>query len=264
MYLKVFLFNAIAIAVLMLLTWLVSLKKKDVSIVDIVWGLGFVLVGWVSWFMQPDKTLLQTGMIACLTIWGARLSGYLAWRKSGEGEDRRYGAMRTKHGDSFPLVSLLTVFILQGIVMWVVSLPLQFGLSSSGRVVEEGVRNSIFFTAILFWLTGFLFESIGDYQLARFKSDPDNEGKVFDQGLWSFTRHPNYFGDFLVWWGFGVMGLALSAELWSLIGPAVMSIFLLKISGVSLLERDLRERKPAYAKYVEQTNAFFPSPPKTD
>ena len=262
MYWETFAYSAIAIAVVMLLTWIVSLVKKDVSIVDIVWGPGFVLVAWLSWALQPNRTPLQVVMITCITIWGVRLAGYLAWRKKGEGEDRRYGEMREKHGSSFPLVSLFTVFLLQGVVMWIVSLPLQFGLSSSGMKVAEGVRHALFLTAFLFWLTGFIFESVADFQLARFKQNPENKGKVFDRGLWQFTRHPNYFGDFLVWWGFGFMSLALSAELWGLLGPLVMSVFLMRISGVSLLERDLRKRKPAYAEYIERTNAFFPSPPK--
>ncbi|MCA9041162.1 MAG: DUF1295 domain-containing protein [Planctomycetaceae bacterium] len=263
MYWEAFLVNAIAISVMMLCMWGVSLIKKDVSIVDVIWGLGFVLIAWLTWARQPEKTLLQNILLACVTLWGLRLAAYLAWRNWGEEEDRRYAAMREKHGDSFPLVSLLTVFILQGIVMWVVSLPLQSGLASSGMGVTEGIRESVFFTAFLVWFTGLMFEALGDYQMACFKQNPKNQGKVFDHGLWRYTRHPNYFGDFLVWWGFGCMGFVLSAEWWSLIGPAVMSFFLMKISGVTLLEKDLRQRKPAYAEYIKRTNAFFPGPPRT-
>jgi steroid 5-alpha reductase family enzyme len=181
-----------------------------------------------------------------------RLSGYLAWRNVGKPEDFRYRAMRDRRPRAFPVLSLLTVFALQGVLMWIVALPLQTATGSGNTPV------TLITIGFLLWATGFIFESVGDWQLARFKSDPDNEGRVMDRGLWRYTRHPNYFGDFLVWWGFYFLALASGAPVWSIVGPLVMSLLLLRISGVTLLEKSLKRRRPGYAAYVARTSPFFP------
>jgi steroid 5-alpha reductase family enzyme len=251
----VFLLNACLIAALMLAMWLISLPLNDVSIVDIAWGLGFVLTAWASYFAaaaphaDPLVPLLTT-------IWGLRLSAHLARRNIGGGEDFRYAAMRERHPRSFPLLSLLTVFALQGTLMWVVALPLQT-VGPAGPPLA-----ALRIVGVLLWGAGFLFESIGDWQLARFKSDRANAGRVFDRGLWRYTRHPNYFGDFLVWWGLYFLSLASGGRWWSVVGPVVMSVLLLRISGVTLLESTLRSSKEGYPEYIARTNAFFPWRPK--
>lgn len=251
----VFLLNACAIAGLMLAVWLISVPLKDVSIVDIAWGLGFVLVAWVSYFAGA---MPETGPLLPLltTVWGLRLSGYLAWRKIQSPEDYRYREMRERHPRSFPVRSLLTVFALQGILMWIIALPLQ--------TISPAGSPSVFLTIIgvLLWVAGFLFESIGDWQLANFKTDPTNVGRVMDRGLWRYTRHPNYFGDFLVWWGLYVIAIATGGQWWSIVGPLLMSVLLLKVSGVALLEKSLKGRKEGYAEYAARTNAFLPFWPK--
>ncbi|GAB4158644.1 MAG: DUF1295 domain-containing protein [Planctomycetaceae bacterium] len=255
----VFWLNLSLILGLMTMVWLLSLPLRDVSIVDIFWGLGFVVVTW--------STLLQTGhwsfwriILACMaTIWGLRLSGYLLWRNWGKGEDYRYQSLRNRFGSGFPVLSLVIVFLFQGALIWIVSLPLQSALS----VTEPPLLMWLMIVGGLFWLMGLLFEAVGDYQLARFKADSSNSGKVLDRGLWRYTRHPNYFGDFLVWWGLGFTSIALGADWWTLIGPVIMSVFLMKISGVTLLESSLKERKPEYQEYIRRTNAFFPGPPKS-
>ena len=252
----VLLFNASVIAGVMVCVWLISLPLRDASIIDPVWGAGFVIIAWTT-FLASDAGTRSLLLPVLTTAWGLRLSGYLAWRNLGKPEDSRYRAMRDKHGRRFPLVSLLTVFALQGAIMWVVSLPLQ---TAEAMVVT---RKYLLMIGVALWAIGVFFETVGDWQLARFKRDPANAGRVMDRGLWKYTRHPNYFGDFCVWWGLFLVAIGCGAPWWSAVGPAVMSIFLMKVSGVTLLEKSLTETKPEYAAYANRTNAFFPWLPRT-
>jgi steroid 5-alpha reductase family enzyme len=247
---------ALAIAVTMFVTWLISLVKKNASIVDIVWGLGYVIVAWVVHLRLHHATDRSTLLVVIVTLWGLRLASYLFWRNHGKGEDYRYVAMRRHWGARFPLVSLFTVFGLQGVLMWVVSLGVQLGQaddSSLGALAWVG-------TAV--WAIGLTIEAVGDLQLARFKSDPANAGKVMDRGLWRYTRHPNYFGDACAWWGIALVASESGVGAWGLLGAAVMTGLLLRVSGVALLEKSLRKRKPDYEAYVARTSAFIPLPPK--
>ena len=248
---------AIAIVVLMLATWLVSLALRNASIVDITWGFGFVLVAWVVRFQGDTNERRQWLLVALTTIWGLRLAGYLFWRNHGQPEDYRYQAMRRRHGRQFPLVSLGTVFAFQGLMMWIVSLPVQLGQVSStpdlGPLAALGVA---------VWALGIFFESVGDIQLARFKADPGNAGQVMDRGLWRYTRHPNYFGDACVWWGIGLIAAETGVGAWGLIGSALMTVLLVRVSGAALLEKSLRKRKPGYEEYVARTSSFIPRPPR--
>ena len=198
-------------------------------------------------------------LVAVLTtLWGLRLAGYLASRNLGKGEDYRYQAMRRRLGARFPLVSLFTVFGLQGVLMWIVSLPVQTAQvpdTPSGLVALD-------FAGIGLWCAGMFFETVGDLQLARFKADPGNGGRVMDRGLWRYTRHPNYFGDFCVWWGLYAIALATGDAWWAVVGPLVMSVLLLRVSGVTLLERHMEKRRPGYDEYARRTSEFFPRPPR--
>lgn len=260
---RILITNAAAIGVMMLTVWIISLPMRNASIVDLVWGLGFALIAWVSasvrlptatpWSDFPSLWLLPL----LTTLWGLRLSGYLTWRNHGRPEDKRYAAMRLPRQESFWWQSLFLIFLLQGVVMWIVSLPLQVGIASA----EPGLRSG-HLLGIAVWMLGMWFETVGDWQLACFKSRPENRGKVFDQGLWRYTRHPNYFGDFCVWWGFYLIAIAHGTGLWTAIGPAIMSMFLMKYSGVGLLERSLRSEIPGYEDYIRRTSPFFPRPPK--
>lgn len=255
---EVFTSSAVAIGLLMLATWLVSLLIRNASIVDLVWGAGFVVVGWVSYFEVDsggDRKLL---LAVLTTIWGLRLSCYLAWRNIGKGEDYRYVNMRNRHGSKFWIVSLLTVFVLQGVIMWVVSLPIQIG-EFHANLRPLNVVDGI---GIAMWCIGLFFESVGDYQLARFKANADNNRKVMNRGLWRYTRHPNYFGDFMVWWGMYTVSVASGVGYWSIVGPLLMSFFIMKVSGVTLLEKSLANTKDGFADYQRRTNAFFPWLPK--
>jgi steroid 5-alpha reductase family enzyme len=165
--------------------------------------------------------------------------------------------MRAHRGDRFPLASLFTVFLLQGALMWVVSLPLQAG-AARGASAPLGLLDA---AGVTVFAVGLAFEALGDAQLARFLADPAHRGQVMQSGLWRYTRHPNYFGDALVWWGLGLVAAAAGAA-WSLVGPALMTFLLVRVSGVSLLEKDIGERRPGYAEYVRRTSAFLPRPPR--
>lgn len=239
------------------LVWLVSLVRRDASVVDPFWGTGFVVVVWLSCLQAGTPGSRPLLLAVLTTLWGLRLSLYLLWRNWGRGEDRRYRAMREKHGARFWWVSLGTVFLLQGVLLWFVSLPLQAGVRQTAPLwwldlVGGGL-----------WTLGFTFEVVGDWQLARFTSDPDNRGRVLDRGLWRYTRHPNYFGDFCVWWGLFLIAAAAGAW-WTIPGPLLMSWLLLRVSGVPLLEKDIADRRAGYADYVARTSAFFPVPPRSE
>ena len=248
----------------MVLLWLVSLWRRDASIVDIFWGPGFVLVAWavLAWVSAHD---LPDGgdarrwlLVSLVTVWGLRLGGYLAYRNLGKGEDYRYVAMREKAGGRFWIVSLFKVFLLQGLFLWVVSLPVQAGQLPS---TPDGIGPLAVIGAVV-WAVGLFFETLGDAQLARFKADPANKGRVMDRGLWRYTRHPNYFGDFSVWWGIYLVALEGHGTWWAVAGPLLMSFLLIRVSGVAMLEKTIGTRRPGYEEYVRRTSAFFPRPPR--
>ncbi|MGI9430443.1 MAG: DUF1295 domain-containing protein [Bythopirellula sp.] len=254
---EVFLLSAIVVAVLMLSVWLVSLRLRDVSIVDLVWGAGFALTAWTA-FLYYGGSRQSSLLLPCLTTaWGLRLSLYLTWRNHGKPEDFRYQSMRENWGRSFPLASLLIVFGLQGAIMWLVSLPVQVAIASPSGLVPW-----LCAFGVIVWTVGLAFEAVGDWQLAKFRSNPNGGNQVLDTGLWRYTRHPNYFGDFLVWWGLYLVAMSQSTAWWTAIGPLTMSFLLVRVSGVTLLEKSLISNKPGYADYVARTRAFFPWPPR--
>ncbi|MGH2900863.1 MAG: DUF1295 domain-containing protein [Solirubrobacteraceae bacterium] len=250
--------TAAAVAVLMISVWGLSVWKRDASIVDVGWGPGFALIALVAFAVSdgaPARRALVTGLTV---VWGLRLGVYLAWRAWGKPEDFRYQAMRRHWGARFPVVSLFSVFALQGVLMWIVSLPVQ--LAQVAR--EPAALGALDALGAGLWLVGMFFESVGDWQLARFKADPASARHVMDRGLWRYTRHPNYFGDCVVWWGLFAIALAVPGGAWSVVGPIVMTVLLRRVSGVTLLERSLLKRRPGYAEYVARTNPFIPGPPR--
>jgi steroid 5-alpha reductase family enzyme len=240
----------------MLALWLVSIALRDVSIVDPAWGPAFVLVALTA-AVAGDGCQGRRWLLCGLTaVWGVRLGWHLLRRKLGDPEeDRRYKKMRERRGAAFVPWSLVAIFGLQGLLVLIVSLPLQVSADRPGSL------NVAIVPGVVLFVVGFLFEAIGDAQLTRFKADPDNQGQVMDHGLWRYTRHPNYFGDFCVWWGLWLIALTAGGTWWTFIGPAVMSILLIRVSGAALLERDISERRPQYADYIKRTSAFFPWPP---
>jgi len=237
--------------------WWVSLRRRDASLVDRFWGMGFVAVAVVVWGSLAQPSTRASVFLGLTILWGLRLSLYLSWRNWGHGEDRRYQAIRQRYGARFPLLSLPVVFLFQGTLVWVISLPLQaFG----GEARPWGLAETL---GVVLWAIGFAFEAGGDWQLARFLRDPANRGRILDRGFWSLTRHPNYFGDAMIWWGLSLPVVALGG--WSIalaISPLLMTFLLMRFSGVPLLERSLVERRPGYHDYMARTNAFFPGWPR--
>ena len=234
--------------------WCVSLIVADASIVDIFWGLGFMVIGWFYVATVPE-TATARGVLVCLlvSLWALRLSLFIGFRNLGSGEDFRYRQWRDEAGANFWWISYFKVFLLQAILLWVVSSPLllaQLGGQSSRWSVIDLV-------AVLLWSVGFLFETVADWQLARFKKNPANSGRVMRTGLWSLSRHPNYFGEALLWWGIGLLALPVGGWL-SLLGPLMITFLLLKVSGVAMLDAALEERRPGYAEYIRSTPAFLP------
>ncbi|MDH3545518.1 MAG: DUF1295 domain-containing protein [Gammaproteobacteria bacterium] len=233
--------------------WVGSVIKRDVSFVDSLWSLFFLLAAIVFAVSADPLTLRGYVVMTLVAIWAIRLSVYITARNWGKPEDYRYQSIRKKNEPGFPFKSIYIVFGLQGVLAWIVSLPLLPAIVSTR---DLGWLDGV---AILLWAIGFVFEAGGDYQLARFKGNPDNKGKVMDSGLWRYTRHPNYFGDFCVWWSFYLFAVAAGGW-WSIASPLIMSVLLLKVSGVAMLERTITERRPEYAEYIRLTNAFFPGP----
>ncbi len=248
---------AVVIVVVMLATWLVSLALHNASIVDIVWGLGFVAVAWAVRIVADGNDARQWLLVAMTSIWGLRLAGYLFLRNHGQGEDFRYRAMRKRHGARFGMISLATVFGVQGLLMWIVSLPVQLGQVRASPSV--GVLAVV---GVALWATGLGFEAVGDAQLAAFKRDPANAGTVMDRGLWRYTRHPNYFGDACVWWGIALVAAEAGIGALGIVGAVVMNTLLVRVSGVALLEKSLVKRRAGYADYIARTSSFVPRPPR--
>jgi steroid 5-alpha reductase family enzyme len=245
--------------VLALLTavWAASVARRDASLVDRWWGPGFAVVAW-SWFALLGASGPRAWLVAALvTIWGVRLGWHITKRNRGHGEDARYTAMREDSPRTFWWTSLFTVFWLQGALLCVVALPLFAALSPEAPRALAATD----WAGLTLWGAGFAFEAVGDAQLAAFKRDPANRGRVMDQGLWRYTRHPNYFGDATLWWGFGLLALATPGAWWTLAGPAIMTTLLVRVSGVALLEKQM-SRRPGYADYVARTSAFLPLPPR--
>lgn len=236
--------------------WLWSVVRRDASVVDIWWGLGFVgLVGWYR-SQGPEAAwwhLAQAGMV---TVWGVRLAVHIWWRGRGQGEDHRYAAMRKHHGARFWWVSLVTVFGLQATLVAALAAPLLAVQAATSLDFPI-----LFWLGLALWFVGFAFEAVADWQLQRFKADPNSRGKVLDRGLWRYSRHPNYFGEAVLWWGYGLTAVAAGGA-WTLFSPLVVTLLLLKVSGVVLLEKTIGSRRPEYAEYTRRTSAFLPRPPR--
>ena len=253
----IYLTALLVLIVMGLAFWAVSVRKHDVSIVDSLWSLMFLAAAVVYLFLAETPGDRAPIVFVLVAVWAVRLSGYITWRNWGEGEDRRYQQIRARNQPGFTYNSLYLVFGLQAVLAWIISLPLLLAINSTAPL---GVLDLI---GLVLFAIGLTFEAVGDWQLARFKQDPDNDGKVLDTGLWRYTRHPNYFGNACLWWGFFAFAWAAGGW-WSVFSPILMTFLLLKVSGVSLLESDISERRPKYRDYIRRTSAFFPWPPKSD
>ncbi len=241
---------------LMTLLWLASLFLKNSSIVDIFWGSGFVIIAWVIFALTPGVESTRKILLASLvSVWGLRLTIHIFIRNHNKPEDFRYQVWRKENRGNWWWRSYFKVFLLQGVLMWIISMPLTAALVSSTRLFW------LDYLAVVIWGIGFFFEAVGDAQLARFKAQPENKGKLLTSGVWRYTRHPNYFGDSTQWWGFYLLAAAAGAW-WAIFSPIIMTILLMRVSGVTLLEKTLKKEKPGYQEYVETTSEFFPWFPK--
>lgn len=250
-----FLWSGAALLAFAVLFWLISLVRNDVSIVDSLWSLMFLLAAFAYSFLIGTGGPREVLILVLAGIWAVRLSAYITWRNHGQPEDYRYQEIRRRNNPGFRFKSLYIVFILQALLAWLISLPL---LSAIGSPALLGPLD---YVGIVLWTVGMVFEAFGDLQLTRFRKDPANSGKVLDTGLWRLTRHPNYFGNFAIWWGFYLIALS-GGGWWTVVSPLLMTLLLLKVSGVALLEKDISDRRPDYREYIRRTNAFFPGPRK--
>jgi len=256
-FFQIYLLAFFAILVMMILLWLVSIKIKNVSIIDLFWGFGFVVAGWVYFINTEGFETRKILLMTMVTTWGLRLSIFLAWRNLGKGEDFRYRKFRKDFGEErYWWYSFFSVFLLQGVLMWLISATLLGAQFST--TMELGILD---FTGVAIWIIGIVFEAGGDFQLARFKANPANKGKVFDKGFWRYTRHPNYFGDAAIWAGYGLICIS-AGSYWPVLGTVLMTVLIIKVSGVALLEKTLHTTKPGYKEYVRKTSAFIPWFPK--
>lgn len=257
-FLQIYIHAFLVIMTLMTILWVVSVIIKNVSIVDLFWGLGFVVAAILYFLITDGSGPRKIILLILVAIWGLRLSIYLALRNIGKGEDFRYREFRKKYGEKrYWWISFFQTFLLQGVLMWLISAPLL-------GAQYIGINNSLNFLdyiGLFFWIIGFAFEAGGDYQLSVFKANPLNKGKVMNRGFWQYTRHPNYFGDSSIWWGYGFMCLAAGGN-FLVLGSILMTVLIIKVSGVPLLEKSLKEQKPEYKEYIEKTSTFLPWFPK--
>jgi steroid 5-alpha reductase family enzyme len=237
------------------LTWLLSLPQRNVNVADTLWSLMLFAAG-VLYALGSDPRAPRIALVLWpCALWAARLAWHLTVRHAGAAEDRRHAQLRARHAPHFAIKSLYLLFWWRALAAWVVSLPL---LGAFASIRPLGWLDGL---GLLLWGVGFMIEAVADWQLSRFQRDAANAVRVLNRGLWRYTRHPNYFGEACVWWGFCLLALAAGAW-WALPGPLLLTWLLLRDSGIPGLERDIVGRRPQYADYVLKTNAFFPAKPR--
>jgi steroid 5-alpha reductase family enzyme len=255
-----FAFTVGASLALVLALWLASIPLRDVSIIDMAFSSLIALLVWLAWWLNGAEGTVPGLLLLLVLVWASRMTVYLLRRNLGHGEDPRYSKLRTwvPAGWPFYWFSLRQVFLLQGVVIWVLTLPLQIAMVTGGQV-GAGPLSAL---GTLLWLVGFFFEAVGDHQLSRFKADPENRGRVMEQGLWRYTRHPNYFGELCQWWGLFVIALEAPWAWLGIVGPVAYSWLVINVTGQATLDRKLAREKPGYADYMARTSGLVPWPPR--
>lgn len=251
-----FLLVAICLFGYMTAWFVVSLIRKRNDVADVAWGIGFVLVSWLSLIYSSAFDMRGIALVLLVTVWGGRLAIHIHARNKGKPEDYRYKAWREQWGKWFYLRSYGQVYLLQGALLYVIATPII--AAHLGGANPLGLLDVL---GLLVWITGFAFESIGDAQLARFIKNPDNKGKILSTGLWRYSRHPNYFGEVAQWWGIWLIALSVPGAWWTAVGPLTITFLILKVSGVPMLEKRMAEN-PAFDEYRRTTSVFLPLPPK--
>jgi steroid 5-alpha reductase family enzyme len=248
---------ALCMILFMSVIWMIAVKLDNYSIVDIIWGVTFILTTVVVLVFTGNINVVSLTIAALVIIWGLRLSIYLFTRNAGKPEDYRYVDMRKKWGSKVKQTAFVRVFMLQGTVSLLFSLGIFLGISKSDTILSMWPV----YAGVVVWIIGFLFEAVGDAQLRAFIQKPANKGRVITTGLWKYTRHPNYFGEATQWFGISIVACAVPFGWISFISPLLLTFFLMKISGVPLLEKK-NSQKPGYAEYAAKTSVFVPMPPK--
>jgi steroid 5-alpha reductase family enzyme len=250
--------SALAVVVVLGVTFAVAVRVGRQAVIDVAWGLGFVAIALTAFLATPGQgdALRRWLALGLTAVWGLRLAAHIYARSRGRGEDPRYEAMMARADGNPNTYALVHIYLPQGVIMWFVSLPVQVAM------VVEGGLGWVLWLGVAVWAVGFFFESVGDLQLTRFRSDPANRGTVLDTGLWRYTRHPNYFGDACVWTGLWLVAASAWPGMLTVLSPAAMVWNLYAGTGKKLLEKDIGERRPQYADYVRRTSGFFPLPPK--
>jgi steroid 5-alpha reductase family enzyme len=243
--------------VLLLATFAAGRQLGRYNVVDVVWGLGFALLAVVAFALSSGdgSTTRRALLLGATLIWGLRLASYVGWRSRGKGEDPRYTDMLAKAPGSRAAYALRKIFLLQAAIIWIISVPVQAGM------FQRGGPAWLMYAGVALWAVGLVFESVGDWQLARFKSDPASKGTVMNRGLWRYTRHPNYFGDACVWWGLFLIACGSWLAIVTIYAPLLMTFLLARGSGKPITEGRMSGR-PGYAEYVARTSGFFPWPPR--
>lgn len=250
--------TALGVVAVLGTAFLAALRLGRHAVVDVAWGLGFVAVAGVAFALSADagdgtRRLL---LLVLVTLWGVRLAAHIAWRSRGHGEDPRYEAMLSRAPGSRTLYAVQRIYLTQAVFLWFISLPVQVGM------FQDAAPGWLLWLGVAVWAVGFFFESVGDWQLHRFRSDPASRGRVLDTGLWRYTRHPNYFGDATAWWGLFLIAADGGAGWVTALSPVVMTWLLAKGTGAALLEKDIHQRRPEYVDYVRRTSGFVPWFPK--
>jgi steroid 5-alpha reductase family enzyme len=251
--------TAAGLLVMMAVTFAIALRVGKHSVVDTAWGAGIALTALIALVSsvghgQPAR---RTLLAVAAVVWGLRLAVYIGARNRGKPEDPRYRDLLSKAKGDKNRYALRTIYLLQALILWVACLPIQAGM------LQRAPAGPVLIVGAVLWLGGFVFESVGDWQLARFKADPAHKGMVMDRGLWRYTRHPNYFGDFCMWWGFFLISTGSWGQLATVVGPLLMTFLLTRGSGQALTERRMADR-PQYAEYIRRTSGFFPRPPRAN
>lgn len=253
---ELYLLSAISILIYMFLLFLVAQKIKDNSIVDIAWGMGFVIIAAVSYFNAENTSIRQLVVLLLVTLWGTRLALHIFIRSIGRGEDFRYANFRKSWGKNVRIIAFFRVFMMQGVIMLLLSYPII--RVNTGKANEEVL---LLTTGIIVWTIGFLFQAIGDRQLERFKKQKKDRDEILDRGLWKYSRHPNYFGEATMWWGIFIIVLPVELGWTTILSPILINLLLLKVSGVPFLDKRF-EGNVEYQKYKARTNRFIPWLPK--
>lgn len=248
---------ATVVVLLMVLAWLISVARADASVADVAWPTGLVAIAWVTWWVGDGLSDRRALLVAMVTIWGLRLASHLFARSGGRPKDGRYASLRRRAGARFPLTSLFTVFLANGALMFIVSLPVQLAMTPTHP--EVGIVSII---GVVIWGIGLFFETVADAQLNRFRNDPASEGAVLDWGLWRYSRHPNSFGELCIWWGLALVAAETTDARWAVLGPVMLSFLVVRVTGIPPTERRLHERYDGYADYVARTSTLLPRPPK--